>query len=378
MSRTPPHKLTDQLLSWFDQAGRTNLPWRDAPCGARDPYKVWLAEVMLQQTTCAAVIPYFHAFTTKWPDVKALAAAKSDEVMHAWAGLGYYARARNMLKCARVVADERQGAFPTHEDDLLTLPGIGPYTAAAITAIAFQGSAAPVDGNVIRVLTRLYAIPDIMPANKDVVGDYAVKMLPNERSGDFAEALMDLGATVCKPKTPACAACPWQNDCQARAAGAMTDYPKKAPKKAKPTRRGWAFWVERADGHVLLERRPEKGLLGGMVGFPTTPWQGEEITADQAAAMMADTGTVAGTDANIKAYDVLDGLVKHTFTHFHLELRVMKTRLDLAPEQGIWCAPDDLGAHALPSVMKKVSQLRSQGFAKCEKGVFIGHMKAHS
>lgn len=240
MSKIPPHQLTDKLLSWFAQAGRTALPWRDAPCGERDPYKVWLAEIMLQQTTCAAVIPYFETFTTKWPNVKALAAADSDDVMRAWAGLGYYARARNMVKCARMVAGERQGQFPKAVDDLQDLPGIGPYTACAIAAIAHHGPAAPVDGNVIRVLSRLYAIPDIMPAGKDVVGSFALRMLPNGRSGDFAEALMDLGATVCKPKNPNCLACPWETACCARAEGAATAYPKKPQeRKANSQRLGF-------------------------------------------------------------------------------------------------------------------------------------------
>lgn len=334
-------------MAWHANAGRTALPWRDAPCGKRDPYRVWLAEIMLQQTTCAAVIPYFEKFTSQWPDVKALAAADTDDVMRAWAGLGYYARARNMVKCAQVVATERQGAFPTHEQDLLELPGIGPYTAAAIAAIAHHGPAAPVDGNVIRVLSRLYAIPDVMPANKGVVGAYAVKMLPSGKSGDFAEALMDLGATVCKPKNPNCAACPWQNDCQASAQGMAVAYPNKKPKKDKPTRRGWAFWIERADGHVLLERRPEKGLLGGMTGFPTTPWQEERISADQAVATQSFQGD----------WHAEDEAVLHTFTHFHLELGVIKVRLQDVPSGGLWCPREDVEAHALPSVMKKVVAL---------------------
>lgn len=347
MSQTSPHKLTDKLLAWFDQAGRSALPWRDAPCGKRDPYKVWLAEIMLQQTTCAAVVPYFLKFTSTWPDVKALAAANTDDVMCAWAGLGYYARARNMVKCARMVADERQGQFPMGQEDLLTLPGIGPYTAAAIAAISHNGAAAPVDGNVIRVLTRLYAIPDIMPANKDVVGTYAAKMLPKGRSGDFAEALMDLGATVCKPKNPNCAACPWGGACQAQAQGTPTAFPQKAPKKEKPTRRGWAFWIERDDGHVLLERRPDKGLLGGMMGFPTTPWQEEALDLEQAVKRMPVTGP----------WTALDDIVRHTFTHFHLELRVLKTRQEEGQADGEWCPREDLDAQALPSVMKKVSAL---------------------
>ena len=332
MPTTSSHILTDKLLAWFAGAGRRDLAWRDAPCGERDPYRVWLAEIMLQQTTCAAVIPYFNHFTTQWPDVKALAGAATDDVMRAWAGLGYYARARNLVKCAQVVADERQGVFPVHEQDLLTLPGIGPYTAAAITAIA-----------------QLYAIEDVMPANKNVVGDYGAKMLPQGRSGDFAEALMDLGATVCKPKNPNCAACPWEGDCHAHAQGHATAYPVKAPKKEKLTRKGWAFWVERADGHVLLERRPDKGLLGGMTGFPTTHWQVDAIDAEQAVAAQPFEG----------AWQVLDETVRHTFTHFHLELGVIKVAVEAVPQKGLWCAAHDVDNQALPSVMKKISALFS-------------------
>lgn len=349
MPKTSPHILTDKLLAWFAGAGRSALAWRDAPCGERDPYRVWLAEIMLQQTTCAAVIPYFNHFISQWPDVKALANADSNNVMRAWAGLGYYARARNLVKCAQVVAGERQGVFPVHEQDLLTLPGIGPYTAAAISAIAHQGPAMPVDGNVIRVLTRLYAIEDVMPANKDVVGGYGAKMLPQGRSGDFAEALMDLGATVCKPKNPNCPVCPWEGDCHAHAQGRATAYPVKAPKKEKPTRKGWAFWVERADGHVLLERRPDKGLLGGMTGFPTTHWQVDTIDAEQAVAGQPFEG----------AWRVLDETILHTFTHFHLELRVIKVAVEAASPKGLWCAAHDVDNQALPSVMRKVSALFS-------------------
>lgn len=354
MSHPSVQSLTQKLLTWFDQAGRSDLPWRGAPCGARDPYAVWLAEIMLQQTTCAAVIPYFETFMQKWPTVKALASADIQEVMHAWAGLGYYARARNMVKCAQVVAEQRQGQFPRNEEDLLSLPGIGPYTAAAIVAIAHQGPAAPVDGNVIRVLTRLFAIADEMPANKAVVGVRAAQMSPQGRSGDFAEALMDLGATVCRPKNPNCTACPWGADCRAYGDGAAAAYPKKAAKKDKPTRQGWAFWVQRPDGQVLLERRPDKGLLGGMTGFPTTHWAIQPMTADEAIDEAMQSGAFTGT------WRTMETTVRHTFTHFHLELGVIAVRLDAMPERSfetLWCAPHLLHTQALPSVMKKVSSV---------------------
>ena len=338
------HQLTEKLLEWF-AAQRRTLAWRDAPCGARDAYRVWLAEIMLQQTTVTAVTPYYLKFLRQWPDVKALAGAADDDVMRAWAGLGYYARARNMVKCARFVAFERQGVFPSGEDDLLTLPGIGPYTAAAIAAIAFNRDAAPVDGNVIRTLSRLYAIDAEMPKHKDQVVTRAQVMLPKGRSGDFAEALMDLGSTVCRPKNPDCPACPWQAACQAHAAGREVEYPKKAAKKARPTRRGWAFWVERPDGHVLLERRAPKGLLGGMVGLPTTDWGDGAGEARDAVNQFYTP----------HSWDAVPGLVTHTFTHFHLELGVIRVRLSesFAPE-GLWTRPGDVDEQALPSLMKKV------------------------
>lgn len=343
MSTTSPAKLTSKLLKWFAAESRADLPWRVDPCGARDPYQVWLAEIMLQQTTVAAVIPYFENFTKKWPTVKALAKAKPDKVMHAWAGLGYYARARNMLKCAVEVAEQRQGQFPRDEEDLLALPGVGPYTAAAIAAIAFNGPAAPVDGNVIRVLSRLYAIDAEMPKNKGLVGEKAQAMLPRGESGNFAEALMDLGATVCKPKNPQCGSCPWGRDCVACEQGTVLDFPQKAPKAVKPTRKGWVHWIENAAGEVLLERRPDKGLLGGMMGFPGTPWQEQEVSAAKAASDLA-----AGWSA-------LDILVTHTFTHFHLELKVLVS-LEPTGTDGIWVRPDNFHNHALPTVMKKVAK----------------------
>lgn len=343
-----PYSLTQSLLAWFD-AERRDLAWRDAPCGERDPYRVWLAEIMLQQTTVSAVIPYYQAFLAKWPDVKALAAADDDAVMHAWAGLGYYARARNMLKCARMVAEQRQGAFPRDEQDLLKLPGIGAYTAAAICAIAFNGPAAPVDGNVIRTLSRLYAIDAEMPKGKGLVADKARALLARARPGDFAEALMDLGSMVCRPKNPDCPACPWEHTCRARAQGEALAYPRKAPKKAKPTRRGWAFWVERADGRLLLEKRPDKGLLGGMMGFPTTAWPSSAQETD------APSAEAAAEPWNSREWEELPGMVTHTFTHFHLELRVMRVTLDrVGAKHGVWCAPDKLGEQALPSIMQKV------------------------
>ena len=342
MTRFDDTDLTERLLAWFGGQRRA-LPWRDAPCGRRDPYRVWLAEIMLQQTTVTAVIPYYQNFLDKWPNVKALAGALDDDVMRAWAGLGYYARARNLLACARFVADHCQGVFPRAESDLLKLPGIGPYTAAAVSAIAFNGPSAPVDGNVIRTLSRLYAVEGDMPKNKDKIQILAETLRPQNLSGDYAEALMDLGSQVCRPKNPRCSECPWMQACQAFRAGKAVDYPQKAEKKAKPTRRGWAFWVVRSDGHILLERRPPKGLLGGMIGLPTSAW-GETLgTPKQAMERFA-----------AEQWTALPGHIEHTFTHFHLELGVIDVRVDAnTPWPGLWIARDDVVNQALPSVMQK-------------------------
>jgi len=336
---TKEHELTHQLLLWFKNNKR-DLPWRTKK---RDVYAVWLAEIMLQQTTVTAVIPYYQNFLVKWPNVQALAQATDDNVMRAWAGLGYYARARNMLKCARFVIDECQGVFPRAHDDLIKLPGIGPYTAAAVSAIAFNGPSAPVDGNVIRTLSRLYAVDAEMPKNKDQIQSLADALLPTNHSGDFAEALMDLGSQVCRPKNPDCAVCPWVQSCKAHGDGEARAYPKKAPKKLKPTRLGWAFWVERPDGTVLLERRPPKGLLGGMMGLPTTVWGVSLPTAEQAVQSFAP-----------KVWAELPGHIEHTFTHFHLELGVVRVRVNGAEAlEGVWVHVEDLDVQALPSVMKK-------------------------
>jgi A/G-specific adenine glycosylase len=306
---------------------------------------VWVSEIMLQQTTVAAVAPYFAEFMTRWPTIEDLARADLDAVLHAWQGLGYYARARNMHACARVVVETLGGRFPDSEDGLRRLPGIGAYTAAAIAAIAFARKAAAVDGNVVRVLTRLYGVADPLPRVRDGVEPLARALVPEDRPGDFAQALMDLGATVCIPRAPRCGACPWKAACAAFAGGRPEAYPARAAKKGKPIRRGVAFWVERPDGAVLLRRRPERGLLGGMMEVPSTEWRERAWTETEAAAI-----------APVRArWRLLPGAVHHTFTHFHLELTVLAGRCrDAAGAEGVWCPTDRLGVHALPSVMKKV------------------------
>jgi len=325
------------LLAWYDRAARV-MPWRVGPAeraGVRpDPYHVWLSEVMLQQTTVAAVRTYFHRFTARWPTVADLAAAPDAEVMAEWAGLGYYARARNLLKCARVVAGDLGGRFPETAEALRALPGIGPYTAAAIAAIAFDEAAVVVDGNVERVVARLWAVETPLPAAKPELTELAGRLTPTTRPGDHAQAMMDLGATICTPRNPVCALCPVAAWCEARARGIAADLPRKAPKAEKPTRRGFAYVAVNAAGDVLLERRPEKGLLGGMVGFPGSDW--------------CDAPTpIPPRQADWREAPVE---VRHTFTHFHLRLRVLAACVEgpgLTPRANFSPA-------VLPTVMRKV------------------------
>ena len=317
------------------------MPWRVGPAdrakGVRpDPYRVWLSEVMLQQTTVAAVTAYFQRFTARWPDVAALAFARDEDVMAEWAGLGYYARARNLLKCARAVVADHDGRFPETRAGLLTLPGIGPYTAAAIASIAFDEAATVVDGNVERVMSRLFQIETPLPAAKPELVARADSLTPAQRPGDYAQAVMDLGATICTPRNPACAICPWMTICTARANGIAADLPRKSPKPDKPTRLG-QVWIGHRIGALLVERRPDKGLLGGMLGFPGDGWDG------------------AGGDAPAPAPWQHIGEIRHTFTHFHLVLQVHVARIDANPQRGEW-APL-ARASDLPTVMRKAWDL---------------------
>ncbi len=340
--------LRRALLAWYDHHHRA-MPWRAERGAPSDPYKVWLSEAMLQQTQVATVIPYFEDFLSRWPRVGDLAAAELDQVLHAWQGLGYYARARNLHKCAGIVAGAMGGRFPAGERELGALPGIGPYTAAAIAAIAFDLSVVPVDGNVIRVMSRLYAVEDPLPAALGRIRALAAGFAAVRRPGDFAQALMDLGATVCTPKSPECPACPWRKGCAARDKGLTHALPLKAAKKARPVRRGVAYFVVAADGSFFLRRRPEKGLLGGMMEVPSTDWREAPWTDGEART--------AAYDFTPQMQDLtrLPGVVKHTFTHFHLELTVFAGRAQgNGTGQGVWCRPENLGDQALPTVMKKV------------------------
>ena len=337
--------LATGLLRWYDRHRRT-LPWR-APPGARpDPYHVWLSEIMLQQTTVATVAGYFQRFLERWPNVADLAAAPLDDVLLEWAGLGYYARARNLHKCAVIVAGELDGRFPEDEEALRRLPGIGDYTAAAIAAIAFDRPAAVMDGNVERVVARLFCVTDALPPAKPRLRALTATLAPERRPGDFAQAMMDLGATICTPRKPKCILCPWTDACTARSRGVAEDLPAKQPKRARPTRRGIAFWAVTPAGDILLRRRPEKGLLGGMIEVPSTDWR--EAPAPALAAVNGEAPVSA-------QWRLLPGLVRHTFTHFHLELAVAAGQVPQSdPAAGLWIPVDRLGDQALPTVMKKV------------------------
>ncbi|WP_244437587.1 A/G-specific adenine glycosylase [Roseivivax isoporae] len=328
------------------------MPWRTGPraraAGIRpDPYRVWLSEIMLQQTTVAAVRPYFEAFTARWPDVTALAAAEDAEVMAAWAGLGYYARARNLLKCARAVAGEHGGVFPADHAALLKLPGIGPYTAAAVAAIAFDIPATVVDGNVERVMARLHDEPTPLPAAKPVLTRLAADLTPETRPGDYAQAVMDLGATICTPRNPACGLCPWRPSCAGWHAGTAPALPAKTPKARKPIRRGIAYLARRVDGAWLLETRPEKGLLGGMLGWPGSDW------IDAAAGAPTDAPPIRAE------WKTLPEEARHTFTHFHLrlEIRTALVPMDRTPERGGFVPLEEFRPADLPTVMRKAFDL---------------------
>lgn len=340
------------LLEWYDRHARV-MPWRVGPADRAagvvpDPYRVWMSEIMLQQTTVAAVKDYFVRFTTRWPTVRDLANAADEDVMAEWAGLGYYARARNLLKCARVVAHDLQGTFPSDYDDLLKLPGVGPYTAGAVSSIAFDRPSVVVDGNVERVMARLFDVHTPLPTAKTELTELATSLTPQVRPGDYAQAVMDLGATICSPRNPACGICPWRKPCKARELGTATELPKKTPKKPKPIRYGVVYIAKRVDGAFLLERRPDSGLLGGMLGWPGSEWN-EEAAPAQEPPIRAEWKT-------------LNEEARHTFTHFHLRLTV-KTALvpmDRRVQTGFFVEADEFSPTDLPTAMRKALALVSK------------------
>ncbi|KQU66861.1 A/G-specific adenine glycosylase [Aminobacter sp. DSM 101952] len=351
-------RIAELLLAWYDVHHR-ELPWRTPPADLKrgirpDPYRVWLSEIMLQQTTVEAVKPYFRAFLEKWPTVRSLADAEAEDVMKAWAGLGYYSRARNLKACAEQVVQLPGGRFPDSENGLRELPGIGPYTAAAIASIAFGRPAAVVDGNVERVVTRLFSIATPLPQAKVEIRAHVERMLAAARPGDFAQAMMDLGATICTPRRPRCMLCPLRDDCSAVAHGDPELYPVKPAKAEKPMRRGAAFVAVTPDGSVLLRKRPGKGLLGGMTEVPTTGWTSRIDGATGAAS------------APFPASWRRAGSIAHVFTHFSLDLEVYRAEVPpSAPPQGhFWSAAAALNGEALPTVMKKVIEAAIPGATK--------------
>jgi len=327
-----PVDASQALLCWY-AVDKRSLPWRAEPGETPDPYRVWLSEIMLQQTTIAHARPYFEKFVARWPTVEALAEAPDGEVMAAWAGLGYYARARNLLACARTVAGELGGRFPEEEPDLRRLPGIGAYTAAAVAAIAFERRAVAVDANVERVVARLFAVKEALPAARAAIRDHADRLVPDRRAGDFTQAMMELGQTICTPRRPDCGRCPLAAHCAAFAAGDPGAYPVKAPKTARPRREGVAYWLEH-DGRVLLVRRPQHGLLGGMLALPT---EGAPVEATWREA----------------------GAVDHVFTHFALTMRLFCAETD-APADGIWWPVERIGEAGLPTLFAKLAARGSE------------------
>ncbi len=360
--RAPRSGIAGAVLAWYDRH-RRELPWR-APPGARaDPYEVWLSEIMLQQTTVAAVKPYFAAFLSRWPSVAHLSRAPVDEVLRQWAGLGYYARARNLHACANIVANKHGGKFPKTEAALLGLPGVGPYTAAAIAAIAFGQHATAVDGNIARVVARLFAIKAPLQGAMSGIKEKASQLVPRERPGDFTQAMMDLGATICTPKNPSCSLCPVQKFCLGHAAGDPGALPRKAPPRERPVRHGAIFFVERQDGEVLVRTRPKTGLLGGMTEFPGTAWDTQ-----------IDAGEVAKHAPVDAIFRKLDRVVSHGFTHFALRLEIFAATVPAtqrAPENCRFVPRQRLGEEALPSVMRKVIDAVRQNDT-CERSVLDG------
>lgn len=331
----PNSELTNALLRWYDAHSR-KLPWR---LDVSDPYKTWLSEIMLQQTTVAAVKDYFLKFLKLWPRIEDLAKAPLDDVLKAWAGLGYYARARNLHACANVIVAEHGGKFPQTVSGLAQLPGVGSYTSAAIAAIAFDVPAAAVDGNVERVISRYYGLEQPLPQSKPDIKELTQRLVPEKRAGDFAQALMDLGATICTPKSPECGRCPWEAGCVARLMSLQNVLPRKAARRKVPTRYGHVYWMTNSAGEVLVRARPLRGLLAGMTEFPSSAWveSGDEFLAPFKGDWKKSSG-----------------VVEHTFTHFKLELSVWKLKVRSPKMEARFVKLEELNSLALPTVMRKV------------------------
>jgi A/G-specific adenine glycosylase len=346
----PPSGLAAKALVWFDR-WRRELPWRAKAGETPDPYRVWLSEVLLQQTTTAGAAPYYREFLRRWPDVEALAAADIDEVMSAFAGLGYYSRARNLHACAKAVA-AAGGTFPSDEAALRALPGVGPYTAAAVAAIAFDLPATPVDGNIARIVSRLAGFSAPIAANRRAIAAYAKALTPPRRAGDFAQALMDIGATICRPKAPACLFCPLADDCRAAASGCAEAYPGRTAKKPRPEKVGAVFFAEASNGAFLARRRPPVGLLGGTMELPGGPWRA------------GDLAEIGAEDAPFSArWQRLPFSVEHAFTHFTLRLALYRAPAPAAraPEGMVFVAPDEIDGAGFSGLMRKAALAARQG-----------------
>jgi A/G-specific adenine glycosylase len=338
---------TALLLRWYDRHRRI-MPWRALRGEQADPYRVWLSEIMLQQTMVATVGPYFQKFIKRWPTLGDLATASLDDLLRMWAGLGYYRRARMLHQCAQVLHSEYNGIFPCDEQTLLGLPGFGPYTAAAVAAIAFDKPANVVDGNVERVMARIFALTEPLPKGKAALRQAAAQLVPQKRAGDYAQALMDLGATICTPRSPQCGLCPWQDVCKAHKLGIEETLPRRVKAQAKPVRRALVFVAVNSAGDIFIRQRPHQGLLAGMMEVPSGPWQ---------------EGPMPGGDTHLShapvkaAWRALPGIVTHVFTHFTLEATVMTTVVPAAAAhkmEGRWVSLENVASEALPSVMKKM------------------------
>ncbi len=336
------HDFQKNLLKWYDKH-RRDLPWRAKAGVAANPYHVWLSEIMLQQTTVPTVIPYFQKFLKIWPDLESFAAARHEDVLKEWAGLGYYARARNLHKCAKIISSDWQGFFPQSEEDLLKLPGIGPYTAAAISAIAFNKHAVVIDGNVDRIIARVFAIETPIRLSKPLIRTKASAIYSGvKRAGDFAQSLMDLGATICIPQKPRCHSCPVSNFCTAFKKGIQNQVPVKPQKSVKPQRTGKVYWIENGQGEILIERRDEKRMLGGMRALPTNGWDGKD-------------DSVLPKDVVNKVIYIGD--VYHSFTHFDLKLEIWEGVSMRPDKEFAWVNKSEILSCGLPTVFKKAARL---------------------
>lgn len=349
--KTAVPELQRDLLAWFNRHRRV-MPWRAAKGVRPDPYHVWLSEIMLQQTTVVTVGPYFMKFVNKWPTVEALAKAKLDEVLTAWAGLGYYARARNLHKCAVTIAKDHRGVFPRTVEGLLELPGIGPYTAAAIASIAFDVPAVAVDGNVERVVSRYFAIEQPLPLSKEKIRAKAALLADGTtHPGDFTQAFMELGATVCTPRKPKCGSCPWQLDCAGRRKGIAEELPRKLAKAAKPVRYGKVFYIANGAGEFLIHKRVGQGLYEGLYQLPTTDWIGDRAEAGKLKAPL-----------KAARMESLGAEVRHSFTHFDLILEIWTGHTkNSSLAHAAWVSSDNIEQYALPTLMKKAIRLCVNG-----------------